>query len=75
MKKLSVAIILAVLLFSFVFAACNGADSGKVSDTHRSDPVLTELEEMATEAMTDIRDMMTDDITDGFNDMKTNVTQ
>ena len=71
MKKISIAIILSVLLFSFVFAACNGADSGKVSDTHRSDPVLTELEEMVTEAMTDIRDMMPDDVSDGF----TNVTQ
>ena len=75
MKKISLAIILSVLLFSLVFAACKGADGGKVSDTHRSDPVLTELEEMVTEAATDIRDMMTDDVTDGFNDMSTNVTQ
>lgn len=75
MKKISIAIILSVLLFSFVFAACNGADSGKVSDTQHSDPVLTRLEEMVTEAATDIRDMMTDDVTDGFNDTVTNVTQ
>jgi peptidoglycan hydrolase CwlO-like protein len=75
MKKISVAIILSVLIFSVVFSACNGADSGKVSDTHRSDPMLTKLEDMVTEAMTDIRDMMTDDVTDGFNDISTNVTR
>ena len=75
MKKISLAVIISVLVFSFVFAACNGTDSGKVSDTHRTDPMLTELEDMVTEVMTDIEDMMPDDVTDGFSDMGTNVTQ
>ena len=75
MKKLSFAIVVSILLISILFTACNGADSGKVSDTHRNDPMLTELEEKATELMTDIEDMMTDDVTDGFNDMKTNVAE
>lgn len=75
MKKISFAIIAAAILISVVFSACNGTDSGKVSDTHRTDPMLTELEEMVTEVMTDIEDMMPDDVTDGFGDMVTNVTQ
>ncbi len=60
MKKISFAIIAAVLLISVVFAACGGADSGKVSDTQHNDPILTTLEEMMTEAATDMGSMMTD---------------
>lgn len=65
MKKLSFAIIAAVLLISMVFAACGGADSGKVSDTQHNDPILTTLEEMVTEAATDFSEMFTNDMTNG----------
>lgn len=75
MKKLSFAIIASAILISVLFTACNGTDSGKVSDTHRTDPILTELEDMVTEVVTDIENIMPDDVTDGFNDMETNVTQ
>ena len=64
MKKISFAIIAAVILISAVFAACGGADSGKVSDPAHTDPILTTLEEMVTEAMTDFENMLTNDMSD-----------
>lgn len=67
MKKISFAIIAAVILISVVFAACGGADSGKVSDPAHTDPILTTLEEMVTEAMTDFENMLTND-TSGMSD-------
>ena len=72
MKKMSFAIIIAVILIAFVFAACNGADSGKVSDPAHNDPILTTLEDMVTEAATDMENMLTnnnasDNVTDGFD--------
>ena len=65
MKKISFAIIAAVILISAVFAACGGADSGKVSDPAHNDPILTTLEEMMTEAATDFSEMFTDDMSNG----------
>ena len=77
MKKISFAIIGAAILIAVVFAACNGADSGKVSDTNHNDPILTTLEEMMTEAATDIEEMFTDNaadnVTDGFDASDTEV--
>ena len=71
MKKISFAIIAAAILIAVVFAACNGAESGKVSDTQNNDPILTTLEDMMTEAATDIENMFTDNasdnVTDGFD--------
>lgn len=70
-KKMSFAIIAAAVLIAVVFAACNGADSGKVSDPAHNDPILTTLEDMMTEAATDIENMFTDNasdnVTDGFD--------
>lgn len=68
MKKMSFAIIAAVMLISLVFAACNGTDSGKVSDTQNDDPILTTLEDMMTEAATDIENMFTDNVSDNVSD-------
>ena len=72
MKKMSFAIIAAVILIAVVFAACNGADSGKVSDTQNNDPILTTLENMMTDAATDMESMLTDNnasdnVSDGFD--------
>ncbi|MBE6771173.1 MAG: hypothetical protein E7547_03395 [Ruminococcaceae bacterium] len=64
MKRISFAIIAAVILISVVFAACNGTETGKVSDTQNNDPVLTTLEDMLTEAMTDMENMFTDNVSD-----------
>lgn len=64
MKKISFAIIAAVILISAVFAACGGADSGKVTDPEHTDPILTTLEEMVTEAITDMENMLTNDMSD-----------
>lgn len=60
MKKISFTIIAATLLISCVFAACKGADSGKITDPAHTDPILTTLEEMMTEAATDMESLMTD---------------
>lgn len=78
MKKISFAIIAAAILIAVVFAACNGAESGKVSDTQNNDPILTTLENMMTEAATDIENMFTDNasdnVTDGFDNTGTSDT-
>lgn len=58
MKKISFAVIAAVLFISVIFAACGGVDSGKVTDPAHNDPILTTLEEMMTEAKTDMESMM-----------------
>ena len=60
MKKISFAIIAATVLISCVFAACKGADSGKVTDPAHTDPILTTLEDMITEAATDMESLVTD---------------
>ena len=64
MKRISFAIIAAVILISMVFAACNGTETGKVSDTQNNSPVLTTIEDMLTEAASDFEDMFTDDVSD-----------
>ena len=58
MKKISFAVIAAILFISVVFAACGGADSGKVTDPAHNDPILTTIEDMMTEAKTDMENMM-----------------
>lgn len=68
MRKISFAIIAAVILIAVVFAACNGADSGKVSDTQNNDTILTTLEDMMTEAASDIENMFTDNVSDNASD-------
>lgn len=67
MKKISFAIISAVLIAA-LFTACNGAESGKVSDTQNDDPILTTLEEMMTDAATDIENMFTENVSDDVSD-------
>ena len=64
MKRISFAIIAAVILISMVFAACNGTETGKVSDTQNNSPVLTTIEDMLTEAATDFENMFTDNVSD-----------
>lgn len=64
MKKISFAVIGAVILISVIFAACGGANSGKVTDPAHNDPILTTIEDMMTEAKTDMESMMSDVIPD-----------
>lgn len=59
MKKISFAIIAAAILISLVFAACKGAETGKVSDT-KSNDVVSEVEEMVTDAVTGVSEMLSD---------------
>lgn len=49
MKKTTVAVLAAVLLVACLFAGCNGADGGKITDTQQN----------LSEAMTGVQDMMT----------------
>ncbi len=64
MKKTTVAILAAAILISCVFAGCNGAEGGKITDTQQN----------LSDAMTEMQDMMTD-ISEAFTDAPdTNVT-
>ncbi len=74
MKKTTAAIAAAVILISCLFAACNGADSGKVSDTQNNDPILTTLEDMMTEAATDIENMFTDNASGATDNITGNLS-
>jgi predicted small secreted protein len=56
MKKIS-AIVSAVILIAGLFAACNGSDGGKVSDTAQ------DMGNAMTELATDISDMWNGDMT------------
>ncbi len=63
MKKATVALAAALVLIAGIFAGCNGADTGKVSDTNE------DLGGVITEMATDISDMfdgdmMTSDVSD-----------
>ncbi|MBE6820040.1 MAG: hypothetical protein E7516_03215 [Ruminococcaceae bacterium] len=60
MKKISFAIIAAVLFISVIFAACGGTEDGKITDPAHNDPILTTIEDMMTEAKTDTESMMSD---------------
>ncbi len=51
MKKASLAIVIAVVLIAAIFAACNGNDTGKVSDTSQ------DLGGAMTQAATDLSEM------------------
>ncbi len=55
MKKTAV-ILIAVILVAVVFAACNGSDGGKVSDTSQ------DLAGAVTEMATDFSEMLSDDM-------------
>ena len=68
MKKVSFAIIAAAVIIAALFTACNGTESGKVSDTNHDDPILTTLEDMMTDAATDIENMFTDNVSDDVSD-------
>ncbi len=50
MKKTAVYVIAAAILIACVFAGCNGADGGKITDNRQN----------LSEAMTGMQDMMTD---------------
>ncbi len=60
MKKISYAIIVSALLISFVLGACGGTEDGKITDPAHNDPILTTLEEVMTEAKSDMENMMSD---------------
>ena len=60
MKKISFAVVAAVLFISVVFAACGGTEDGKVTDPAHNDPILTTIEDMMTEAKTDMESMTSD---------------
>ncbi len=64
MKKISFAVVAAVLFISVVFAACGGTEDGKVTDPAHNDPILTTIEDMMTEAATDFENMVTNDMSD-----------
>ncbi len=51
MKKATLAIVIAVVLIAAVFAACNGNNTGKVSDTSQ------DLGGAMTQAATDLSEM------------------
>lgn len=55
MKK-TAAILIAVVLVAVIFAACNGSDGGKVSDTSQ------DLGGAMTEMATDFSEMLSDDM-------------
>lgn len=55
MKKTTVAILAAAILIACIFAGCNGADGGKITDTQQN----------LSDAMTEMQDMITD-ISDAF---------
>lgn len=50
MKKTAITVIAAVILISCIFAACKGAEGGKITDNRQN----------LSEAMTGVQDMMTD---------------
>ncbi len=68
MKKTAV-IVIAVILIASIFAACNGSDGGKVSDTSQ------DLGGAMTEMATDMSEMFGGDMTDsGMNSDTNSVT-
>ncbi len=67
MKKPSIFLFVSIILISVLFAGCNGAEGGKVTDRNDDTPVLTQLEtELSSMAdmVTDIMPDMTGNITD-----------
>ena len=50
MKKISIAVFAAVILTVCLFAGCNGAEGGKITDTQQN----------LSEAMTGVQDMITE---------------
>ena len=71
MKKTAIILSVAIILISVVFAGCNGAEGGKVTDKNDT-PVLTQLEtELSSMAdmVTDIMPDMTGNITDNNTTM------
>ncbi len=50
MKKTAVSVVAAVILIACIFAGCNGAEGGKITDNRQD----------LSEAMTGMQDMMTD---------------
>ncbi len=67
MKKKMFLICTAMILISVIFAACNGAEGGKVTDTNENMPVLTELESELSSMADRVTDM-TPDMTGNISD-------
>ena len=60
MKRLSFVLIAAAILISVVLVACNGSESGKITDTTQGSPVLTTVGDMMSEAASDLNNMLSD---------------
>ena len=63
MKKISIAVLAVTLAAVCLFAGCNGAEGGKITDTQQN----------LDEAMTEAKDMMTD-ISEFFTNPSGNIT-
>ncbi|MBQ3007405.1 MAG: hypothetical protein IJD78_07585 [Clostridia bacterium] len=63
MKKISIAVLAVTLAAVCLFAGCNGAEGGKITDTQQN----------LSEAMSDAKDMMTD-ISEFFTNPAGNIT-
>ncbi|MBQ2904667.1 MAG: hypothetical protein IJE48_09745 [Clostridia bacterium] len=63
MKKISIAVLAVTLAAVCLFAGCNGAEGGKITDTQQN----------LSEAMSDAKDMMTD-ISEFFTNPSGNIT-
>lgn len=76
MKKTTVAVFAAVILVACLFAGCNGADGGKITDTQQNlSEAMTGMQDMMTEiseAFTNAPD--TDTVSETFTSSTTDVT-
>lgn len=63
MKKITIAVLAVTILTVCLFAGCNGADGGKITDNRQN----------LSEAMTGVQDMITE-ISEAFTNPANNIT-
>lgn len=68
MKRLPFVLIASVILIAVFFAACNGGDSGKITDTTENSPILSTVENMMTEAASDMSNAFSDNQSGSVSD-------
>lgn len=68
MKRLPFVLIASVILIAVIFAACNGGESGKITDTTENSPVLSTIGDMMTEAASDMSNMVSDNQSGSVSD-------